>query len=120
MPEITDMLAIAKALTDQREGDKEFQGLLGEISTALSEILLALEKPKAEVENKDDITKAIVDAIIEGMSKMSPPQVNVAAAEMPQPLVKLMGYKSDGWKFDFENYPNGGIKSMTAKRLYAI
>lgn len=114
--DISGMFAMADALNKQREGDKNFQDLLAEISTALGDILAALEKSaKAEPTENTDMKAmcASLEAVAESISKAKPPTVTV-----PAPVVTVNAAKpSSGWKFEIEQNGNGSLKSMTARPL---
>lgn len=79
MSDIADVLKLAEVINSRRESDKTFNDLLTEISTALADIVSAMEKPKGET--GDALAKAVAAAILQGMQSIKPPTVNFSTPE---------------------------------------
>ena len=82
---VPDMLALADAINARKSSDDKFAELLGELSTALAEILAAMES-KAEAKpaiDSDALGKAIAAALVVGLKNMPAPTVKVDMPAMP-------------------------------------
>lgn len=99
---ITDVLALAEAINARSSSDARFTELLGEISTALAEILAAMESKGAAPAPKP------LDA--EAMSKALAAALVVAIKNMPVPTIKLPAMEQTSWQaldVDFKRGENG-------------
>ncbi len=74
---LTDVLALAEAINARRSSDDRFAELIGEVSTALADIVAAMEKGKQQPMDPDAIGKAIAAALLAGIKAM------------PQPVIKM-------------------------------
>lgn len=73
---LTDVLALAEAINARRSSDEKFAELLGEVSTALADILAAMEKPESKKDEQaeaDALGKAIAAAVLLGLKNMPAP-----------------------------------------------
>ena len=78
--ELANALELFKALESRRSSDDKFAELLSEISTALAEILAAMEKPESKRDEQaeaDAMGKAIAAALVVGLKNMPPPTVKM-------------------------------------------
>lgn len=78
-PAITDVVAIAKLISDGREKDKDFQALLNEISTALVDLVGHQEG------NPDKLAEALASAL----TRVLAPALKAALAQLPAPTVTV-------------------------------
>ena len=74
MSALDEITALLESMRSRKDEMNKFEGLLGEISIALGEILGCMEKPE-----KGDL--AIAEAIIQGMKNLPAPIVNVTMQE---------------------------------------
>lgn len=98
---LTDVLALAEAINARRSSDEKFAELLGEVSTALADILAAMEKPESKKDEQaeaDALGKAIAAALLVGFKNM------------PQPVIKVdmpAGLAAAPWKTLSVKTPKG-------------
>lgn len=111
---LTDVLALAEAINARRSSDERFAELLGEVSTALADILAAMEKPDDDKEEAEALGKAIAAALLVGMKNMPQPTVKVEI-----PPIKLPDAQS-AWKqldISLKRNGSGSVEGMTLKRI---
>jgi len=100
---LTDVLALAEAINARRSSDDKFAELLGEVSTALAEILAAMEKPESKKDEQaeaDALGKAIAAALLLGAAIRPPPVIKVATApatSTPPPNMARARAPSSWW-----------------------
>lgn len=88
---ISDILALANAINTKREEDKSFVDLLGEISSALADIVSMMEAQKeaqkeapekeGDANEYEALAEVIGKAIVDGLSALKPPSISVPAAQ---------------------------------------
>ena len=111
---VSDIIALAGALNAKKEGDREFQDTLNELSATLAELKEFFEKfegkeDSAALDAMKDMASAIQDAV-KAMSNMKPPNVTVQAPAASG---------GQGWKklkVQFDTSPNGFIQGATIER----
>lgn len=91
---VTDMLALADAINGRMKTDERLTELIQEISTALADILAAMEKPedkKDEQAEADALGKAIAAAVLLGLKNMPAPilKMDMPAAPAAAPWKTL-------------------------------
>ena len=92
---LTDVLALAEAINARKSSDDKFAELLGEVSTALAEILAVLEN-KAEAApaiDSDALGKAIAAALVVGLRNMQPPRLELPAQAPSTPSWSTLSIK---------------------------
>lgn len=115
--ELSNALALFEALEKRRTSDERFAELLGEVSTALADILAAMEKPEKPDDDKEEaeaLGKAIAAALLVGMKNMPQPTVKVEI-----PPIKLPDAQS-AWKqldISLKRNGSGSVEGMTLKRI---
>lgn len=78
--ELANALELFKALESRRSSDDKFAELLGDISTALADILAAMEKPESKKDEQaeaDALGKAIAGALLVGLKSMPAPVISM-------------------------------------------
>ncbi|MDP3139794.1 MAG: hypothetical protein Q8N17_26090 [Burkholderiaceae bacterium] len=114
---ITDVLALAEAINARKTSDDRFGELLGEISTALAEILAAMEKPESKKDEQAEaeaMGKALAAALVVGLKNMPQPTLKV-----DMPAIKFPEAQT-AWKsldISLKRGPTGSVESMSLKRI---
>ena len=124
MNALDDIQKLLDAMKDRGAEMKTFEGLLGEISAALADIVGFLEKPKAEAKAAERADFSPLVAAIKSLTlsaKMDAPAVTVNVPEQKAPIVNVTmpdkPTKKLKLKVEIERGANGMAKSYAISEV---
>lgn len=113
--DMKEVLDLTEALSKRREGDRELQDLLNEMSQAVAEHMDVLKKVLTSVGKQataEDIGAAFSKAFKDAIGDMPAPQFTVPEVTAPTINYTPPTSKRKGIDVDVKTAPNGAIQSM--------